>query len=317
MRQKTRLVIAFGTIVLVPVMVFYIVIWRIRQNLCGLGAAGWQSLTCDLLISTLLILIFTAYMLIDWLEKTDALERREQVRREREWLGNLLHDMKTPLAAIRGYAEGLMDGIADRLQKRELYIRTIYHQTNELTQLVDELLCYTKDAHDPSYDFQKINANAFFDDCIEALRTEFAPENIEITDENTVGADAEIYADAAQFRRVISNIVRNCVKYMDKSERVIRIRRTDSGDFVQIEIEDNGCGIAPEELPYIFDRYYRAQAASASKIEGTGIGLSIAKKIVEDHGGTIRAQSEQGRGTKLSLTILKYRGDCYEEDSDH
>ena len=225
--------------------------------------------------------------------------------------------MKTPLAAIRGYAEGLMDGIADRLQKRELYIRTIYHQTNELTQLVDELLCYTKDAHDPSYDFQKINANAFFDDCIEALRTEFAPENIEITDENTVGADAEIYADAAQLRRVISNIVRNCVKYMDKSERVIRIRRTDSGDFVQIEIEDNGCGIAPEELPYIFDRYYRAQAASASKIEGTGIGLSIAKKIVEDHGGTIRAQSEQGRGTKLSLTILKYRGDCYEEDSDH
>ena len=317
MRQKTRLVIAFGTIVLVPVMVFYIVIWRIRQNLCGLGAAGWQSLTCDLLISTLLILIFTAYMLIDWLEKTDALERREQVRREREWLGNLLHDMKTPLAAIRGYAEGLMDGIADRLQKRELYIRTIYHQTNELTQLVDELLCYTKDAHDPSYDFQKINANAFFDDCIEALRTEFALENIEITDENTVGADAEIYADAAQFRRVISNIVRNCVKYMDKTERVIRIRRTDSGDFVQIEIEDNGCGIAPEELPYIFDRYYRAQAASASKIEGTGIGLSIAKKIVEDHGGTIRAQSEQGRGTKLSLTILKYRGDCYEEDSDH
>ena len=317
MRQKTRLVIAFGTIVLVPVMVFYIVIWRIRQSLCGLGAAGWQSLTCDLLISTLLILIFTAYMLIDWLEKTDALERREQVRREREWLGNLLHDMKTPLAAIRGYAEGLMDGIADRLQKRELYIRTIYHQTNELTQLVDELLCYTKDAHDPSYDFQKINANAFFDDCIEALRTEFAPENIEITDENTVGADAEIYADAAQLRRVISNIVRNCVKYMDKTERVIRIRRTDSGDFVQIEIEDNGCGIAPEELPYIFDRYYRAQAASASKIEGTGIGLSIAKKIVEDHGGTIRAQSEQGRGTKLSLTILKYRGDCYEEDSDH
>ena len=303
MRQNTRLVIAFGTIVLVPVMVCYIAIWRIRQNLCGLGAAGWQSLTCDLLISTLLILIFTAYMLIDWLEKTDALERREQVRREREWLGNLLHDMKTPLAAIRGYAEGLMDGIADRLQKRELYIRTIYHQTNELTQLVDELLCYTKDAHDPSYDFQKINANAFFDDCIEALRTEFATENIEITDENTVGADAEIYADAAQLRRVISNIVRNCVKYMDKSERVIRIRRTDSGDFVQIEIEDNGCGIAPEELPYIFDRYYRAQAASASKIEGTGIGLSIAKKIVEDHGGTIRAQSEQGRGTKLSLTI--------------
>lgn len=317
MRQKTRLVIAFGTIVLVPVMVFYIAIWRIRQNLCRLGAAGWQSLTCDLLISTLLILIFTAYMLIDWLEKTDALERREQVRREREWLVNLLHDMKTPLAAIRGYAEGLMDGIADRLQKRELYIRTIYHQTNELTQLVDELLCYTKDAHDPSYDFQKINANTFFDDCIEALRTEFAPENIEITDENTVGADAEIYADAAQLRRVISNIVRNCVKYMDKSERVIRIRRTDSGDFVQIEIEDNGCGIAPEELPYIFDRYYRAQAASASKIEGTGIGLSIAKKIVEDHGGTIRAQSEQGRGTKLSLTILKYREDCYEEDSDH
>lgn len=317
MRQKTRLVIAFGTIVLVPVMVFYIAIWRMRQNPCELREAGWQSLTCDLVISTLLILIFTAYMLIDWLEKTAALERREQIRQEREWIGNLLHDLKTPLASIRGYAEGLMDGIADRLQKRELYIRTIYHQTNELAQLVDELLCYSKDACDLSYDFQKINANAFFDDCIETLRAEFAPENIEITDENTVGADVEIYVDAAKLRRVISNIVSNCVKYMDKTERVIRFRRTDRGDFVQIEIEDNGCGIAPEELPYIFDRFYRARTEATSKIEGMGIGLSIAKKIVEDHGGTIRAESTPGRGTVLSFVILKYRGDYYEEDSDH
>lgn len=317
MRQKTRLVIAFGTIVLVPVMIFYIVIWRMRQNLCELREASWQSLTCDLLISTLLILIFTAYMLIDWLEKTAALERREQIRQEREWIGNLLHDLKTPLAAIRGYAEGLMDGIADRLQKREFYIRTIYDQTNELAQLVDELLCYSKDAWDLSYDFQKINVNVFFDECMETFRAKLALDHIIIIDENTVGADVEICVDAAKFRRVISNIVSNCVKYMDKTERVIRFRRTDVGDFVQIEIEDNGCGIATEDLPYIFDRFYRADAVMSSQIEGAGIGLSIAKKIVEDHGGTIRAESEQGRGTKLSLTILKYRGDCYEEDSDH
>lgn len=317
MRQKTRLVIAFGTIVLVPVMIFYIVIWRMRQNLCELREASWQSLTCDLLISTLLILIFTAYMLIDWLEKTAALERREQIRQEREWIGNLLHDLKTPLASIRGYAEGLMDGIADRLQKREFYIRTIYDQTNELAQLVDELLCYSKDAWDLSYDFQKINVNVFFDECMETFRAKLALDHIIIIDENTVGADVEICVDAAKFRRVISNIVSNCVKYMDKTERVIRFRRTDVGDFVQIEIEDNGCGIATEDLPYIFDRFYRADAVMSSQIEGAGIGLSIAKKIVEDHGGTIRAESEQGRGTKLSLTILKYRGDCYEEDSDH
>ena len=132
-------------------------------------------------------------------------------------------------------------------------------------------------------------------------------KNIGLAYYNYVDEDTIIIADTEQLRRVINNIVGNSVKYMDKSHGFINIRLKDVGDFIQVEIEDNGRGIAQKDLPYIFDRFYRADASRNSATGGSGIGLSIVKKIIEDHGGKIWATSKEGTGTVMYFVIRKYQ----------
>ena len=122
-----------------------------------------------------------------------------------------------------------------------------------------------------------------------------------------VSPDIVIIADPEQLRRVVNNIIGNSVKYMNKQQGFIQIRIKDVGDFIQVELEDNGRGIAQKDLPYIFDRFYRTDASRNSATGGSGIGLSIVKKIVEDHGGKIWATSKEDAGTIMYFVIRKYQ----------
>ena len=106
---------------------------------------------------------------------------------------------------------------------------------------------------------------------------------------------------------MINNIISNSMKYMDKPKKAINIRLRDVGDFIQIEIEDNGKGIAQKDLANIFDRFYRTDASRNSSKGGSGIGLSIVKKIMEDHGGQVWATSKEGTGTIMFLALRKYQ----------
>jgi len=127
-----------------------------------------------------------------------------------------------------------------------------------------------------------------------------------------------VIADAEQMKRVINNIIGNSVKYMDKSRGMLNIRIKDVGDFVQVEIEDNGRGIAAKDLPNIFDRFYRTDSSRNSSQGGSGIGLSIVRKIVEDHGGQIWATSKEGIGTEMHIVLRKYQEVLqHEQDTDH
>mgnify|MGYP005932876517 CR=1 FL=1 len=116
-----------------------------------------------------------------------------------------------------------------------------------------------------------------------------------------------VIADAEQIKRVVNNIVGNSVKYMDKPEKSIQIRVLDVGDFVQVEIEDNGRGISAKDLPYIFDRFYRTDTSRNSSKGGSGIGLSIVHKIMEDHGGKVWATSREGLGTTMYFVLRKFQ----------
>ena len=108
-------------------------------------------------------------------------------------------------------------------------------------------------------------------------------------------------------KRVINNIIGNSIKYIDKPRGKIELRILDAGDFIQVELEDNGKGIEAKNLPNIFDRFYRTDASRNSSQGGSGIGLSIVRKIIEDHGGKIWASSKLGRGTTISFVIRKYQ----------
>ena len=239
--------------------------------------------------------------------KNNAKDRLEDEAEQRALISNIAHDLKTPITAIKGYAEGMLDGVADTPEKREKYIRTIYNKANEMNTLINELTLYSNiDTNKIPYNFQKLNIHSYFEDCIEEL-------GMDLDYANYVDPDVLIIADPEQLGRIIHNIVSNSVKYMraDVASR-IAITIKDVGDFVQIEIADNGKGIATKDLPYVFDRFYRADTSRNSAAGGSGIGLSIVKKIVEDHGGKIWVTSKENEGTTMYFVIRKYQEVMYE-----
>lgn len=235
-------------------------------------------------------------------------EKMEYDRESKELISNISHDLKTPITAIKGYMEGIMDGVADTPEKMDRYIRTVYNKANDMDRLINELTFYSKiDTNRIPYTFNKINVNDYFEDCFEEVGLDLESQGIDVSYSNYVDEDVVVIADAEQIKRVINNIVGNSVKYMDKEKCRISIRVKDVGDFIQVEIEDNGKGIGAKELPYIFDRFYRTDASRNSSRGGSGIGLSIVKKIIEDHGGKIWASSKPGTGTVMYFVLRKYQ----------
>ena len=131
-------------------------------------------------------------------------------------------------------------------------------------------------------------------------------KNIDLGFFNYADKDVVIIADPEQLKRVIINIVNNSSKYIGNKKGIINIRIREEAEFVQIEIEDNGKGIAKEDIGHIFERLYRADASRNSAQSGSGLGLSIAKKIIEEHGGRIWATSKENIGTSICFVLRKY-----------
>ena len=239
----------------------------------------------------------------------ESTEEKNLIEKEnKELISNISHDLKTPITAVKGYIEGIMDGVADTPEKMDRYVRTIYNKTNEMDHLINELTFYSKiDTNRIPYTFSKLNVEDYFADCAEEVGLELETQGIELVYANYVEKDVMVIADGEQIRRVIHNIISNAIKYMDKPKGIIQIRIKDVGDFIQIEIEDNGKGIAAKDLPNIFDRFYRTDASRNSSKGGSGIGLSIVKKILEDHGGKVWATSRLGIGTIMYFVLRKYQ----------
>ncbi len=345
MKLKTKLVIAFMAVMILPTMFTTVALHTFVRQEVG----EYQQLY-------LLIVFFTAALLIYWIYRTvsvplaklqratrnikegnldfeiesdtddeigqlcqdfeemrlrlkaNAEEKIVYDRENKELISNISHDLKTPITAIKGYVEGIMDGVADTPEKMDRYIKTIYNKANEMDLLINELTLYSKiDTNRIPYNFTTISAKQYFGDCAEDLSLELEAKGVEFSYCNSVEADSKVIVDPEQLRRVINNIVNNSLKYMDKPKGRITMSLKDVGDFIQVELGDNGKGISSKDLPFIFDRFYRTDASRNSSKGGSGIGLSIVKKIVEEHGGKIWAASEDGAGTTMYLVVRKYQ----------
>ena len=240
--------------------------------------------------------------------KESTEENIQHEKQNKELVSNISHDLKTPITAIKGYVEGIMDGVADTPEKMEKYIGTIYNKANEMDTLINELTLYAKiDTNRIPYNFAPLSVNDYFNDCAEDIEMELDSKNVEFGYFNYVEGDQKIIADPEQLKRVINNIVSNSLKYMEREHGLINLRVKDVGDFIQVELEDNGKGIAAKDLPNIFDRFYRTDASRNSSKGGSGIGLSIVKKILEDHGGKVWATSRLGIGTIMYFVLRKYQ----------
>lgn len=357
MKLRTRLWIAFCSMILIPVVLTCMAATGIYRAQPGAFEQAKEVLI-DMGFSVLLILIFTAAMMAIWIyrgiidpihkleyaaqqiregnldfevevsgkdevgELCQSFERmrerlketaEEHIKNEkenRELISNISHDLKTPIAAIQGYVEGIMDGVADTPQKMDRYVRTIYNKANEMDLLINELTLYAQiDTNRIPYNFKKINIAEYFRDCIEEIGLDLDAKGIGLSYVNFADDDVVAIMDPEQIRRVIHNLISNSIKYLDTSNGLINIRVRDVGDFAQFEFEDNGRGIAAKDLPYIFERFYRAEPSRNPATGGSGIGLSIAKKIIEDHGGQIWATSIEGSGTTVYFVLRKYQED--------
>ena len=239
--------------------------------------------------------------------KESTEEKLQRENQNKELVTNISHDLKTPITAIKGYVEGIMDGIANTPEKMDKYIRTIYNKANDMDRLINELSLYSGiDSNRIPYNFHRLNVADYFQDCLEEVGLDLESEDIELSYSNLVSPEVMVIADPEQLKRVINNIISNSVKYQDKKPGSIDIRILDEIDSIRIEIEDNGRGIAQRDLPKIFERFYRTDASRNSTKGGSGIGLSIVKKIVEDHGGYIWATSREGEGTCMHIVLRKY-----------
>ena len=240
----------------------------------------------------------------------DQIEVSMQYEKDnKELISNISHDLKTPINAIKGYVEGIRDGVADTPEKMDKYIRTIYNKATDMDRLIDELFLFSKlDSNSMNYSFAKLNLKDYFEDCVDEISLDLESRGISLVYYNHVPEDTIIIADPEQLKRVINNIVGNSVKYMEADRPGhIGIFIKDEPEFVQIEIQDNGKGIAKKELPHIFERCYRTDSSRNSSKGGSGLGLSIAKKIIEEHGGKIWANSVEGEGTTMSFVLRKYK----------
>ena len=240
--------------------------------------------------------------------KENAEEKAENEKKQKELVSNISHDLKTPITSIKGYVEGIMDGVAKKKKKMDKYIKTVYNKANDMDKLINELTLYSGiDNNRIPYHFHRINVADYFGDCVEEVGLDLESKNIELNYSNLAAPDTMIIADPEQMKKVINNIIGNSIKYMDKEKGVIDIRILDEVDSIRIEIEDNGKGIAAKDLPKIFERFYRTDTSRNSSKGGSGIGLSIVHKIMEDHGGKVWVTSREDAGTTMYFVLRKYQ----------
>lgn len=235
-----------------------------------------------------------------------AREQEESETMLREMLGNITHDLKTPLTAIRGYSQGILDGVAATPERMNKYVTTIRNKADDMAGLVDELSLFAQIyKKDIEYRRSEVEVSDFISRCMGNLALDLETRHIDFLYRNDVEKGTLLYIDEEKVKRVFYNIVGNAYKYIDKDAGMIYIYVEEEEHVIWIHIQDNGTGIEESELPFIFDRFYRTDSSRNSKTGGTGLGLAIAKKVIEDHGGEIYAESEKGKGTKISFSLPK------------
>ncbi|MGG4342205.1 ATP-binding protein [Paenibacillus lautus] len=232
--------------------------------------------------------------------------RLQDEENRKELISNISHDLRTPITNIKGYIEGIRDGVADTPEKMDKYVNIIYTKTIDLDKLVDELFLYSKlDLKQVPFMLEHVDIIGFIDDCIDEQRYVLQEKGIRLEWKERTGQSVEVIADLEKLKRTVLNIIGNAQNFMDKQHKTIWVSTQLSPAWVTVEIRDNGMGIEPEVIPYIFERFYRAEPSRNSSTGGSGLGLAIASQIIEGHGGTIWAESEPGIGTSLYFTLKR------------
>jgi histidine kinase len=222
----------------------------------------------------------------------------------KELIAHISHDLKTPITAIKGYIEGIRDGVADTPQKRARYIQTIYTKAVDMDHLIDELFLFSKlDLGKIPFEFERIDIRDYLTDYFEELSFDLRKQHVDLDFHFDPQGIYHIRADREKFKRVLANIINNSLKYMDKDKKVLKISLHSTNENVEISIADNGPGIPEDSIPFIFNQFYRAEQSRNKLTGGSGLGLSIAKMIIDEHNGVINLKSTLMVGTNITIIL--------------
>jgi two-component system phosphate regulon sensor histidine kinase PhoR len=230
----------------------------------------------------------------------DLTEMRNLQTMRREFVGNVSHELRTPLASIKAIVETLQDGAIDDKKVSTEFLEKVESEVDKMSQIVTELTDLSRiETGGAKLKLEPMNLNSLIEDVVTHLspQTERKKVNLSIVPASDTFI---VQVDKDRIRQVIINIVHNAIKFTPSGGR-ITISTNLSGESVITEIADTGVGISKEDLPHIFERFFKADRSRSSS--GTGLGLAIAKHIIQAHGGTIHAQSEEGKGATFIFSI--------------
>lgn len=224
---------------------------------------------------------------------TSRLERQQQQRRD--LMADLAHELRTPLTVMQGRLEGMLDGIYPRDAS---HVAQILDETRQLARLVEDLrrLAYAEEGT-LALQREPTDLAVLLDDAAASFRPEADRRRVTVSvhvAENLPALDI----DPVRIREVVSNLLSNALRYAPDGGSVSVDARAEAADVVLVEVSDDGPGIAADDLPHVFDRFFKGRMSS-----GSGLGLAIASKLVVAHGGAISAQSTPGAKTTIGFTL--------------
>lgn len=251
-------------------------------------------------------------------ELKSARERQQKYEQNRrELIAGISHDLSTPLTLLKGYASGILNGVASTAEKRLRYTELIYQNSCTLEKLVDSLFLFSKlDLGGIAFQHELVDLIRYFEDFSTETSSLYAERGLYLSFTADCTA-APVYIDRIQFQRVVENLLENCLKYKETEYTSMEILGTVHGQSAELSFRDHGCGVPEEALNKLFDSFYRTDRARTDVKKGSGLGLAITKQIITAMGGTIRAAATIGGGLTIIITLPLAEEDIHEKNTDH
>ena len=263
--------------------VFAIAAYLVLINLLGWFSDEYQDMILYTTLGTFTVLL---------IKRGEQLQKLQE--NQKRMLLDISHTLQTPLAVFQTRLELLKNTVLD-----DTAIDTLEHSLNDLSQFINDLLRLARLEHSPEGPHTPLNFSALIEDVFEEIQP--IASNLGVTTENKIGTGIYVQGDSAKLREAIRNLVSNALKYTPQENGKISfsLRRKDM--FAVFALKDSGVGISREDLPHIFERFWRAK--NSEHVPGSGLGLALAKHIIERHNGTLTAKSGRGQGSTFEIRL--------------
>ncbi len=249
-------------------------------------------------------------LLIDAFNKmANKLQESEKIKAEYEenrkaLIANISHDLKTPITSILGYIEAIDEGHIEKPEDLEKYLKIILNNTAYINKLIDDLIFFSKlDMQKLEFQFVTVNVRDFISDLMEEFKLELEEKNVIFSYLDDLAHNFTFSIDRKRLHQVFRNIIGNALKHGASDRLSIQARLYYTDGFAAVAIADNGPGIPEDKLPHIFERFYRIDKERKKDLESRGLGLAIAKELVEAHGGKISVSSIKGEGSCFTIML--------------